>query len=145
MIPKAAKNEGVLSPSSGLEMKKVGGRILVVDDEVLILNLIADVLKSEGYEVLTAQSAGWAMELFKRHLAEIDLVLADASISRQNGCELLKEMRTLKPGLRVVLSSGYVNEPSELDPLELGGTLFIGKPFDIKTLRQVVRRALSEE
>jgi len=84
-----------------------GGTVLLVDDEPLVLNLVTKALQKFGYTVLTARDGAAAVEVFRQHQAEINLVLLDLILPGMDGWQVLAAMRKLVPGIPVILSSGY--------------------------------------
>ncbi len=83
------------------------GTVLVVDDERVVLEMAKRALERHGYEVLMADSGLAAIDVFRRHPGEIDLVVLDLSMPHMNGEEALPELRKIRPDVRVVVSSGY--------------------------------------
>ena len=121
-----------------------GGRecILVVDDEDLVRTLAEAVLQRWGYRVLTACDGEEALEVYRRHAAEIDLVLLDYSMPKLTGLQVFQEMQKLDPNLCVIFSSGYTMDKDSDQLLVAGARAFIPKPYRpddlIRTVRQVL-------
>ena len=120
----------------------VRGRILLVDDEDLILMTIGSALETLGLEVITASDGVEALERFREASPRPDLVLMDLTMPRMDGREAFRAMHELDPSVPVVLSSGF----SEQDSIQtLSGhnpAAFIQKPYQIKELRQMLKRVL---
>jgi two-component system cell cycle sensor histidine kinase/response regulator CckA len=111
--------------------------ILAVDDEPLLRNLIASVLEDNGFAVLTADSGAQAIDLFREHSGEIDLLLSDIMMPGIDGPSLATQLQRSRPDLKVLLMSGYC------DPAQLGyGFEFLPKPFDLSDLVAKVRGLL---
>nr|MBA2332297.1 response regulator [Actinomycetota bacterium] len=112
--------------------------ILLVEDEETIRRLVCDVLTRSGYTVLSAPAAVEAIDLLR--VNAVDLLLTDVVMPGMSGPDLARIATVERPGLRVLLTSGYANEPDEL----LTGTdaAFIGKPFSPKTLVAKIREVL---
>src|ERR687889_71156 len=104
--------------------------ILVVDDEPLIRDVVVDLLRDEGYEVVTADDGYAAVEVFQKDAPR--LVLMDVMMPRMDGREACRAMREHAPGdgLCVILMSATV-EPVDLDPGVRG---FLRKPVDLDQL-----------
>src|SRR5258706_8468461 len=83
-------------------------RILVVDDQQEILDLVRALLEWNGYEVLTAASGAAALELFKTH--EIHLLLVDYFMPTMTGEALIREVRRFDPYVQIILQTGYAGE-----------------------------------
>src|SRR5262249_4529475 len=83
------------------------GTVLIADDEMQVRSLTELVLKRMGLWVLSAEDGESAIELFRRHAAEITFVLVDLTMPKIDGLKTLAEMRRIKPDVKVVLTSGY--------------------------------------
>lgn len=115
-------------------------RILVVDDQEIICELIAEYLKGDGHHAVTAVEGTEALAVFGRE--GFDLVITDHSMPGMNGLQLAKAMKDLAPETRVILLTGFGDEmmgrgerPPEID-------LVLGKPVSAADLRAGVFRAL---
>ena len=82
--------------------------VLVVDDEPVIVQLVAMVLKQIGYAVLTASGGVEALMVYSSYHAKVDLVLTDVVLPGMNGVELANRIRALDPTVKVLLMSGSV-------------------------------------
>jgi CheY-like chemotaxis protein len=113
-------------------------RILVVEDEPAIRELLVLVLGDEGHAVLAAPDGQAALAILRRH--PVDLVVTDAMMPRLDGPGLIAQMRAL-PGLGalpvLLMSAAGVGSPLR-DP----GTVFLAKPFDLGQLLGLVQAAL---
>jgi len=110
--------------------------VLFADDEELIRDLGRQVMEMHGYTVLLAEDGMRAIELFRSNREAIDLVVLDLTMPQRSGMEVLRAIRDIDPGARVILSSG-----SSL-PEPVPGTMFLPKPYRADTLAKVVRAAL---
>ncbi|HEY0929972.1 MAG TPA: ATP-binding protein [Gemmatimonas sp.] len=134
----------VAEPSApAVPAPRVAERLLVVDDEQSVRSVVERVLASDGYELLVARDGGEALEMFEAHLGAIDLVLSDVVMPRTSGVELAGALRRRAPGVPVVLMSGYGDVQAVQNEVQRG-TALINKPFNASTLREAVRRALSD-
>ncbi len=118
------------------------GRILIVDDEEIVADVVSETLSDMGYETIVAKSGGEALEVFKARKEEIDLLLVDMIMPDMSGVELMSRLRQLEPGVRGVLSSGYTNDAKADDILKAGAIGFIQKPFSADALGETVAKAL---
>jgi two-component system, cell cycle sensor histidine kinase and response regulator CckA len=118
--------------------------ILVVDDDRIVLEFIEILLEDLSYQPLAADNAKTGLELYKKHQAEIDLVLLDIMMPGTNGIELFKAIQQLNPRVKCFLVSGYT-DLEELEGLKKEGLLgIIRKPFSSATLAQKLEDALSQ-
>jgi PAS domain S-box-containing protein len=118
------------------------GRVLLVDDEALILQTIGSALRALGLEVLTAGDGLEALEQFKSAKPRPDLVLMDLTMPRMDGREAFQAMHDLDPSVPVVLSSGFTEQDSLQTLSGTGPAGFIQKPYRVKELRQLLQRVL---
>ncbi len=131
------------TPPRGVEaFRLLQGRILLVDDEDLILQTIGSALQALGLEVTTARDGMEAVARFQEAAPRPDLVLMDLTMPRMDGREAFKAMHRLDPSIPVVLSSGFTEQDSlhTLSGLEPAG--FMQKPYQIKELRRMLQRVL---
>ncbi|RLC79205.1 MAG: hypothetical protein DRI61_08420, partial [Chloroflexi bacterium] len=119
-----------------------GQRILVVEDEEDVKEMVADVLRENGYTVFTASNAREALEIFEVEEGAIDLVFTDVILPDIHGPELVKRLMLRNPQLRVLFCSGYMQEHSEGREVQEKGLPFIQKPFSVLGMLQAVRNAL---
>jgi CheY-like chemotaxis protein len=119
--------------------------ILVVDDEPMVKDLARDVLKRYGYTVLTAGGGGEAIETFRKRSGEIDAVILDMVMPAMEGREVFRRLQEIKPGVKVIVSSGYSHDRDADDLFEQGARSFVQKPFRIAELVRVVGEVMEEK
>ncbi len=119
-----------------------GQRILYVDDEASLVTVGKRRLESLGYEVVTATDPMVALDRFRKTPSDFDLVVTDYSMPRMNGLELARQLVALRPGIPVVLATGYMEEfPADL----VGGAgvrRILPKPLTLATLSEAVSQVL---
>jgi len=121
------------------------GTVLLVDDENVVLGVGEQMLEKIGYKVLLATSGKEAIELYKRHRDEIDLVILDMVMPDMDGGEAYDRMKENNPRVKVLLSSGYSIDGQATEILERGCDGFIQKPFNMKELSVRIREILEKE
>jgi PAS domain S-box-containing protein len=130
------------SPMAKDKAWKGHGKILLVDDEETVRNLTRRMLERVGLTVVSAEDGRQAVETFKRVMAEVDLVILDLTMPHLGGEACFRELRLIKPDVRVILSSGY----NEQDVVNLfagkGLAGFIQKPYTNAELIAKVREVL---
>lgn len=115
--------------------------ILVADDEPLIRNFAARVLRDAGFEVLEAADGVEALEVFEQVRRDVRVLATDLVMPRMNGLELVQKITSLNPGVSVILMSGYSSD--ELDQRGLKPPCgFLHKPFHAEALVEEVDRCL---
>jgi DNA-binding response OmpR family regulator len=125
-------------------VKFPAARILVIDDNPGVVDLLATRLRGEGYGVLGALTGDEGLKDFI--LARPDLVLLDITLpGEMNGIELLKRIRSIDPASKVIMVTGNADPLLAREALELGATAYVDKPFDFAYLKRVVAVALRPE
>lgn len=111
-----------------------GETVLLVDDETAIRRTVGDVLRRNGYKVLTAGNGIEAVSMFASHLKEIDLVITDVMMPMLDGVSLTKALRKLKSDLKIMVSTGQAAELRQAELRELGVEIFLQKPYSTREL-----------
>ena len=117
-------------------------RILVVDDENLILKIISDILVKEGYEVKTAFNCGKALQRLKE--SSFHVVLSDIRMPEKNGIDLLAEIRKFNPDLPVILMTGFASLVTAVEAVHHGAFDYLTKPLDYDKLKSIIRHAVEK-
>jgi len=125
-------------PSDGV--KHGHETVLVAEDEEAVRHLAVQSLERHGYRVLAAAGAEQALELARTYDGAIDLLLTDVVMPGMKGPELAAQLRAMRPGIRVILMSGYAAEI--VTPADLTDTGMVTKPFSPAALARAVRSAL---
>lgn len=120
------------------------GAILVVDDEEIVRMAVSDMLKRLGYDVTAASSGREAVEYYRKHGSKIDLVIIDMIMPDMDGSDFFEHLRTIDPGVKVLLSTGYGPNGKVQEALDKGARGFIQKPYQLKELDMIVREALAD-
>ena len=118
--------------------------ILIVDDEEMIRTLSVAMLEAFGYETLVATDGEKALEIFRSEGSRISLVLLDQSMPTMDGLEVFKQMRRIRPEVKVLLASGFSEQEVSARYRGLGLNGFIQKPFNVKHLSDEVLRVLQK-
>jgi CheY-like chemotaxis protein len=110
--------------------------ILVVDDDPLLLNLLRAILVRQGFHVWACPSGQEALATYRRHQADVAVVLLDVCMPGLDGPATLAELRRLDPGVRACFMSGHTGEYAIEDLFSLGAVRFYEKPFQIQPLAE---------
>jgi PAS domain S-box-containing protein len=123
----------------------VGGseRILFVDDEMMLAGIGQQMLKRLGYDVVARTSPVEALELFKAKPEHFDLVVTDQTMPGMTGDALAREMMRIRPGLPVIICTGYSQSIDERKAFEMGIRGFVMKPILINRIAGAIRTALA--
>ena len=116
--------------------------ILFAEDEVMLAELVAHVLREEGYTVLLASDGMQALEVFHTHRESIDIVLTDLQMPRLGGWDALQAIHTVSPKLPAIVASGFIDEKLENEMLRKGVRLLISKPYLPNDILRKVREVL---
>jgi CheY-like chemotaxis protein/two-component sensor histidine kinase len=116
-----------------------GALVLVVDDEPQVRSVTKRILEKAGHRVLAAEDGAAALALARE--APVQLALVDATMPGMSGAEVLAALAELRPGLPLVLMSGYAREEVR-DAAQRAAAGFLAKPFSPDDLRRAVRAAL---
>jgi DNA-binding NtrC family response regulator len=114
-------------------------KILVVDDETIMRNLLLKILEQEGYRTTLASSSAEALE--KLETEQYELVLSDVKMPESNGFDLLKEIKARWPKTAVIMMTGYGDAYTVKEALMLGADEYITKPFKSHEISLIVERA----
>jgi CheY-like chemotaxis protein len=117
-------------------------KVLLVDDEDLILEIGKEMLEKMSYDVLVARDGEEALQIYTENPSSIDLVILDMIMPVMGGGETFDKMREINPKGKFLLSSGYSVDGEATEILERGCNGFIQKPFNIKELSAKIREIL---
>jgi two-component system cell cycle sensor histidine kinase/response regulator CckA len=116
--------------------------ILVVEDEVDVSFFLKTMLCSQGYHVFCAKDADEALKLFRENKDEIKLVLSDVGLPRTDGIVLCEKLKTIKPGIALILASGYPTKEFKTRLYQLAPEAFLSKPYSAHEILQTVYKVL---
>lgn len=124
----------------------VKGKVLLMDDEQIILDVTQEVLNFLGYEVMFAREGMAAIELYKREKeagAPFDVVILDLSVpDGMGGKEVIGLLKAFDPKVKAVVSTGYSNDPVVLDFSGYGFSGKLSKPYKINDLKQILEQLI---
>ena len=118
--------------------------ILLVDDEEMIIDVGAQILKKLGYEVLTARHGKEAIEVYQQNRQKVAMVILDLIMPVMGGGETYDRLKEMDPNVKVLLSSGYSLGGQATEILNRGCDGFIQKPFNLKDLSEKLRQIISK-
>jgi DNA-binding NtrC family response regulator len=125
-----------------VNLNKHAKRILVVDDEKVIRDLLNDFLVEQGYRVVCIERGE---DTLKTYLDEhIDIVLLDRKLRPMDGIEILSSLMKIDPEAIVIMITGYPSVKSATDAIKKGARDYIAKPFDLEELQFKLERVLLE-
>ena len=118
-------------------------KILVVDDERIVLDSCQKVLEADGFEVYLVPSANKALQAMKKE--GFGLLLVDIKMPEHDGMYLMQEVKKKWPDIPIIVMSGYPTSETITDGTEMGAAAFIPKPFTPDELLETVRLVILKE
>jgi len=119
-------------------------RVLVVDDERSMRELLAIVLKRDGYDVLVAENGRVALELLRRE--RVDILITDIRMPEMNGVDMLREAKRIDPDLTSIVMTAFASTETAVEALRLGAADYVNKsPGAANELRMRVRKELERK
>jgi PAS domain S-box-containing protein len=142
-LPASAKR--ITNEPEATTTEALGGHetILVVEDEAALRRLVSRTLRLMGYAVFEAENGRSAMNLWQQREGKFDLLLSDMVMPEAlTGLDLAEKFRQQKPGLKVIISSGYSAETASHFSPAAQGIIYLQKPYRIESLAKTVRDCL---
>jgi DNA-binding response OmpR family regulator len=115
---------------------------MIVEDEEMLRDLAVHILGSEGYNVLAAKDGVEAVEMFTKHRDDIGLVVCDLGLPRLGGREVFLKMKEIKPSVRAIVASGYLEPAMRSEILKAGVIDTIQKPYDFRELIEKIHAVI---
>jgi len=115
-------------------------KILIMDDEPGLRNIVFNMLKPLGYPLFTAEDGHQAIEIAKRELP--DLAMLDMRVPDMDGLEALAELRKINPKIKAIMLSGFGDVESAINALKKGANEYISKPFKVDEVLAAVHKAI---
>jgi DNA-binding NtrC family response regulator len=117
-------------------------KILLVDDELTMVQMVAEVLRNDGHEVFPFTTPNGVFDALTKH--QPDLVITDLYLdkTKPHGMEIIQKARALNPPATVIMITGFVSVESSVEAMRLGAFDYLPKPFKLGDLKFRVQRAL---
>lgn len=119
------------------------GRVLLVDDDEVVLGMGREILESYGYTVVTATNGRRALETLNQDPNGFDVLVTDYSMPEMNGHELIKQAIGVRSDLPGILCSGYMEKVEGEDLKDLGHTAYMAKPIDWRELSRTIQNSIN--
>jgi PAS domain S-box-containing protein len=120
-----------------------GGTILLVEDAPNILPILQELLEKRGFRIVTARNAENAIRAASQHPGNIGLLVTDIMLPDMNGIELSKTLEAVRPGIKTLFMSGYIQETFYQHKNLCNESNFIQKPFNINSFLRMVSKMLA--
>ena len=122
-----------------------GRTIMVVDDEEIIVEMATDMLQSIGFNVITASNGFEALDIYKKRMSNIDVVLLDLLMPGMDGVACLNNLKLLNPNIKVIISSGMGAHKNKSDLMKLGIKGYLEKPYSMKSISKTLEYILDNK
>lgn len=136
MVAASSESRDQTEPRGGSET------ILVVEDEEMLRELLAGLFEEHGYEVLAARDGAEAVELYRSNKDRIAIVLSDMGLPKLGGWEMFQQIKTINPGVKAILASGYFDPNLKMTMMKAGARDFIQKPYVSDAVLERVREII---
>jgi len=124
-------------------MKKHNGKILVVEDEKSMREVLKILLDGENYEVMTASDGLEGLSSLDKDI--FDLVITDMKMAKADGFQVLKKVKEISPDTIVIMITAFGTRETAIEAMKLGAYNYINKPFNIDEIRLIVKRAIEKK
>ena len=118
-------------------------KILVVDDELLLRDVMHDYLSRQSYDVFLAADVEKALELAGQHSFQIALI--DIKLPKTSGIELTSELKSKYPELSIIIMTGYPSLDTAVQAMKNGAAEYIIKPFRLDELNKIIKKYIIAE
>lgn len=129
----------------GQKTYKGSETILLVEDEESLSELMRVLLGEKGYRVLIAKDGAEALDMYGEHKNEIAVIIMDMGLPKIGGWEVLRQVREIDPGARVILASAYVEKKLKAEMISAGAKDFIQKPYDAEQIARKIRQMIDAD
>jgi CheY-like chemotaxis protein len=141
-----ARPEEVREEPVSLEtLQGSGERILLVEDDEVVKAFAAKALHHNGYKVFEAADATEAVNIFEREGGRFDLIFSDVVLPDQNGLELAEKFLSLRPGLPILLSTGYADQKAHWPVIRERGLPLLQKPYALAELLKAIKETMDQK
>src|SRR6266571_4049625 len=118
-------------------------KVLVVDDEVTMVQMVSEMLRAEGHEVIPCTNGNSALEAIESQAPELVVTDLNLEKSRTQGLDILQKARTLSPPAIVIVITAFGSIETAVEAMKKGAYDYLEKPFKLEELKHCVERALS--
>ena len=118
-------------------------KVLIIDDDEFMLNVLAHQLQDEGYILFTTADGPHGIELYKSE--KPDIVLLDIGLPSIDGLEVLKQIKQFDSDAKIIMITGYPSSMMREEAMRMGAFAFYEKPGVIRMLKNVTKSALTSQ
>lgn len=139
---RSARPSDALPGAAAQSSREGRQRVLVVDDEASIRDLLSKTLALAEYEVDTAADGGAALDRLRQAPTAYNLIIADLRMPGMDGLSLIREVKQINPQLPVIIITGFSTESSAIEAVNLGVAGYLTKPFRVPQVLAAAAKAL---
>ena len=121
-----------------------GIRLLLVDDDIILLELTSQLLYRKGYIVTPVTGSDEAINILKNNHKSYDVVVTDLAMSEDNGIELAKKIKEISTDIPVILNTAKIDLVDESQMARVGINEIVTKPYRIEELDKIIRKVIKE-
>jgi signal transduction histidine kinase/ActR/RegA family two-component response regulator len=143
-LPLHSENKETAPPMTDVTQIPGNPRVLIVDDESMVADMANELLTTMGCTARLCANGREAIELYQTSWKEFDLVLLDMIMPEMNGTDAFKQMKSINPQVKVIISSGYSMNNEAQILLNLGARTFIQKPYTRQTLARAILNTMEK-
>jgi len=143
-LPRAQTDADAEGLSRSSSMPRGNETVLLIEDDAVVRQLTARILRRQGYKVLVANQADEALELAADHSTRIDLFLSDVVMPGESGPSVIERLSAARPSTKVLFVSGYPGDDLSRRGVDEASFRFLAKPYSSEQLAQRVRQVLDD-
>ena len=136
----AMRDAVVEASAKGVKEHFSGKKILVVDDEEILVNILKEYLEEIGCTVMTAVDGMEAVKMYRKNTDTVDAVISDLGMPNMNGVEMYTEMKKINPLVKVIISSGYLDRTFRNQMKNNGIVDILNKPYKFEEIGDILER-----
>jgi PAS domain S-box-containing protein len=133
----------ILARAAGEPLRPASATVLIVEDEIILRNSLSRILRIRGHAVLEAGDGTTAIDLIRAHTGDLDAMLLDVTLPGISSREVFEEARHRRPDLKIILTSAYSREATNVSFAGLRIGHFIRKPFQLEDLLDLLKDDLT--
>ena len=143
-LPRAEADADAESGNQPTIMPRGDETVLLIEDDAVVRQLTARILRRQGYKVLVATQANEAVQLAADHTTRIDLFLSDVVMPGESGPSVIERLAAVRPSTKVLFVSGYPGDDISRRGVDEASFRFLAKPYSSEQLAQRVRQVLDD-
>jgi CheY-like chemotaxis protein len=143
-LPRAKVDPDAVLPEHPSILPRGDDTVLLIEDDAVVRQLTARILRRQGYNVLVATQANEALQLAADHNRTIDLFLSDVVMPGESGPSVIERLSAARPSTKVLFVSGYPGDDISRRGVDEASFRFLAKPYSSEQLAQRVRQVLDD-